>query len=61
VRVNKEVVDCGPGEGTAYYDRGVDEVEDNCETKIEGFPDMGTEATSGEGASDGSLFGADPE
>jgi hypothetical protein len=36
VCVNKEVVDCGPGEDTACYDRGVDEVEYNYETTIEG-------------------------
>jgi hypothetical protein len=58
VRINKEIVNCGPGEDTAYIDRGVDEVRDNCETIINGFPDMGVEggATSRE-ASAGALFG----
>lgn len=44
VRVNKEMVDCGPGQDVAYIDRGVDEVRDNCERKINGFPDMGVES-----------------
>jgi hemolysin type calcium-binding protein len=54
VRVNKEIVNCGRGEDTAYYDRGVDVVRDNCETKIAGFPAMGGSA-SREG-SGGGLF-----
>jgi hypothetical protein len=61
VRVNKEVVDCGPGQDTAYIDRGVDEVKDNCEHKINGFPDiMGAGASSGEGSASGP-FGAGAE
>lgn len=58
VRVNKEVVDCGPGEDVAYIDRGVDAVRDNCERKINGFPDMQVEsgASSREDAA-GGLFG----
>ena len=40
VRVNKEIVDCGPGDDTAYYDKGVDVVRDNCETKVPNFPEM---------------------
>lgn len=60
VRINKEIVDCGPGEDTAYIDRGVDEVRDNCETKINGFPDMGAGASSREGPASGP-FGASPE
>lgn len=60
VRVNKEMVDCGPGEDTAYIDRGVDEVKDNCETKINGFPDIGGAAASREGAA-GGLFGGASE
>lgn len=60
VRINKEIVDCGPGEDTAYIDRGVDEVKDNCETKINGFPDIGAGAASREGAA-GGLFGGASE
>jgi RTX calcium-binding nonapeptide repeat (4 copies) len=56
VRVNQEIVDCGPGqEDIAYYDRGVDVVKDNCETKIARFPDVGAGASSREG-SGGGLF-----
>lgn len=58
VRVNKEIVNCGPGQqDTAYIDRGVDEVKDNCERKINGFPDMGAGASSRVG-SVGGPFGA---
>jgi hypothetical protein len=53
----KEIVDCGPGQDTAYIDRGVDEVKDNCERKINGFPDMGAGASSREGSA-GGPFGA---
>jgi Ca2+-binding RTX toxin-like protein len=60
VQVNKEVVDCGPGEDTAYIDRGVDEVKDNCEKKINGFPDIGDGASSRE-SSAGVLFGGGSE
>jgi hypothetical protein len=60
VRVNKEIVNCGPGEDTAYYGRGVDEVKDNCETKIPRFPDMGAGDSSREGTAS-EPFGAGPE
>jgi hypothetical protein len=62
VRVNKEMVDCGPGQDVAYIDRGVDEVKDNCERKINGFPDMQVEGGGSlvEGSS-GGLFGAGSE
>jgi hypothetical protein len=60
VRVNKEIVNCGPGEDTAYYDRGVDEVKDNCETKVNGFPDIVGGAASRE-SSTGGLFGSASE
>jgi Ca2+-binding RTX toxin-like protein len=60
VRVNKEVVDCGRGEDTAYYDRRVDEVKDNCETKVEGFPPIEMGAAAREGSA-GGLFGAGSE
>lgn len=57
VKVTKEIVDCGPGEDTAYIDRGVDVVDDNCETVINGFPDM----ASAQGASGTGLFGGGSE
>jgi Ca2+-binding RTX toxin-like protein len=57
VRINKEIVNCGPGEDTAYIDRGVDEVLDNCETIINGFPDMGAGASARKGSA-GGPFGA---
>ena len=51
VQVNKEIVDCGPGKNdVAYYDKGVDVVKDNCERKINGFPDIsGARQSSGAG------------
>ena len=58
VRINKEIVDCGPGQDVAYIDRGVDEVRDNCERKINGFPDMGAGASSREGSAGGPFGGA---
>ena len=58
VQVNKEFVDCGPGQDTAYIDRGVDKVLDNCERKINGFPDMGAGASSREGSAGGPFGGA---
>jgi Ca2+-binding RTX toxin-like protein len=58
VRINKEVVNCGPGQDVAYIDRGVDEVRDNCERKIDGFPDMGAGASSREGSAGGPFGGA---
>jgi Ca2+-binding RTX toxin-like protein len=62
VRINKEMVNCGPGQDVAYIDRGVDEVKDNCERKINGFPDMGVEGgtASREGAASGP-FAVGPE
>jgi Ca2+-binding RTX toxin-like protein len=62
VRVNKEIVNCGPGQDVAFIDRGVDEVKDNCERKINGFPDMGVEGgtASREGAASGP-FAVGPE
>jgi hypothetical protein len=60
VRVNKEIVNCGRGEDTVYYDPGVDVVRDNCETKIEGFPALERSA-SREEASGGTLFGSGSE
>ncbi len=61
VRVNKEVVDCGPGsKDTAYFDRGVDEVKDNCEKKVEGFPPIEMGAAAREGSA-GGLLGAGSE
>jgi hypothetical protein len=35
----------------------VDEVKDNCETKINGFPDIGAGASSSRASSAGGLFG----
>jgi Ca2+-binding RTX toxin-like protein len=63
VRINRETVDCGPGADTAYVDRGVDEVRGNCETVINGFPDMGVEggAPSREASAGALLFGGGPE
>ena len=40
VKVTKEVVGCGKGEDTVYRDRRRDVIADNCEHKINGFPDM---------------------
>jgi Ca2+-binding RTX toxin-like protein len=40
VKVTKEVVDCGRGKDTVYRDREVDIIANNCEHKINGFPEM---------------------
>jgi len=40
VKVTKEVVDCGSGNDTVYRDREVDIIDNNCEHKINGFPEM---------------------
>ena len=34
----KDVVDCGPGVDTVYFDRGLDKVANNCERKRPGKP-----------------------
>ena len=60
VRVNKEIVNCGPGQDVAFIDRGVDEVKDNCERKINGFPPIENGAASRE-VSAGGLFGGGSE
>ena len=51
--VTREIVDCGPGEDTVYYDKGKDEVE-NCEVKRRGTPSsarMAVEAINDDGVS----------
>jgi Ca2+-binding RTX toxin-like protein len=57
VRINRETVDCGPGQDTAYVDRGVDEVKGNCETVVDGFP----ATAAARGSSGAGLFGGAPE
>jgi hypothetical protein len=36
VRVTKEIIDCGPGRDTVYFDRGKDVVAKDCEIRREG-------------------------
>jgi len=36
VRVTKEIIDCGPGEDTVYFDRGRDVVAKDCEIRRKG-------------------------
>ncbi len=38
-KVTKEIVRCGPGRDTVFRDKGLDQVADNCERKLVGFPD----------------------
>ncbi len=50
VKVTKEVVGCGKGEDIVYRDRRLDVISDNCEQKINGFPDMMMSAARGSSA-----------
>lgn len=60
VKVTREVVDCGTGEDTVYRDKGLDVIDNNCEHKRNGFPDMDMAAArQGSSAQEG-LFGIDP-